>query len=495
MRKIIYAILLVLFVLVYSCDSLETDFNEALPDRYTLTTNVVPEEGGALLPSDGEYLAGERRQIIAQPAEGYVFGHWSGDLSGESNPNSIQFNSNRSVTAHFSLRDYSLNLEINGNGAVNETIVERTSTVTVRLEAEAEDEWYFDRWEGDLTGSGNPETITIDWDEEKSIKAIFLEIPPEEYTVTLSTQGNGSVDRDPNKDIYIDGDVVILTAKASLGWKFLEWRGDLSGSSNPKSVVVDADKQITAVFERKTVVEHSVIISIEGSGSVEKDPDRQTYLAGEEVALLANAASGWKFSKWQGDQSGSQNPVTLVVDTDKQIKAVFEPETDYSVTVDMVKFYIREMKLDGARTTRDFNTRDFILNVPLDGTPFEITHVTIPQGFYDELELDIKKPGNRVDVDDSDFRDRTGSYSVVVKGIYDGADFTYRSTEDFNIDVDISPHLEISGGQRSLIALTIDFNRWFIDKDGRFLNPNDSRNRKEIDKNIEDSFSDFEDDF
>ncbi|WP_411289513.1 InlB B-repeat-containing protein, partial [Rhodohalobacter sp.] len=270
---------------------------------------------------------------------------------------------------------------------------------------------------------------------------------------------------------------------------------DLSGSTNPASIVVDDDMEITAVFDEVVENEYTLTVSTEGSGSVNKDPDKENYSEGEEVTLTANSDTGWTFSEWRGDLSGSSNPETIIVDEDKQITAVFDEEPDFGISVQEVKFYIREMDLEGARRTDDFKTKDFILNVPIDGSPFEITHVDIPNGFYEELELDIKKPESKADIDDSDFRDGSGSYSVVVKGMFNGVDFTYRSSEDYDIEVELNPHLEIKSGQTEIIALTLDFDGWFMRSDGGFLDPNDSGDRKQIEKNIEDSFSDFEDGF
>jgi len=414
-------ILLVLLFLTFACDSHQGAFEDTVPNFYTLTAEASPEEGGTIHPSGGEFLAGNGVLIEAQPAEGFVFENWEGDLTGNSNPEYIQFSTNRTVTANFSQRNFELNITNSGNGLVRETVVERSSSsVTIRLDAEAGEGWIFDRWEGDLSGSSNPETITIEEDEEKSVTAIFIEIGVEEYSLAINTEGEGTVDRNPDKSSYTDGENVTLTANATIGWIFKEWQGDLSGSNNPETITVDKDKQITAVFE---------------------------------------------------------------------------VDLDYGINIGEVKLYIREMELGGARRTKDFKTKDFILNLPLDGTPFHITHVNIPAGYYDELELDIKKPSNSVTIDDPDFRDGSGRYSLVVNGTFNGVDFTFRSDEDFEIDVDFSPHLEISSGQTSVFAIDIDFKSWFMGRDGEFLDPDASRNANRINKNIEDSFSDFEDGF
>ena len=488
-------IFLVLLFMTFACDSHQGAFEDTVPNLYTLTTQVSPEEGGTIQPAGGEFLEGNSVEIVANPAEGYVFDYWEGDLTGSSNPEVIRFVSNRTVTAHFTLRDYDLSVEIVGSGIVNETVVERSSSVTVRLDAEAEDGWSFDRWEGDLSGSSNPETITIEEGEEKSIKAIFVEDAADGYSLTINTEGEGTVDRDPDKSSYTEGEEVTLTASAASGWSFKEWQGDATGSTNPVTITLDEDKNVTAVFEQDDPDEFTLTVNTQGEGTVDRNPDKSTYTDGEEVTLTASAAFGWSFKEWQGDLSGSNNPETIIIDEDKQITAVFEQIVDFGITIGEVKLYIKEMELGGARSTRDFKTKDFILNLPLDGTPFHITHVQIPAGFYEELELDIIKPSNSVTIDDPDFKDGTGRYSLVVNGTFNGVDFTFRSDEDFQIDVDFRPHLEIKSGQTSVIAIDVDFEGWFRGEDGELLDPNDSRNAEQININIEDSFSDFEDKF
>jgi hypothetical protein len=420
MRRSVLPIFLVTIAVAFSCDSSQSAFDESLPGFYTLTTQVSPDGGGTLQPSGGEFLSGNGVQIVARPAEGYVFDRWEGDLTGNSNPNFIGFNSNKTVIAHFTRRNFNLNLTIVGGGTVRETVVDQASTVTVELVAEAEEGWSFNRWEGDLSGNNNPETMTIEEGEQKSVTAIFLEDSAAEYTLS---------------------------------------------------------------------------VTVEGEGSVDKNPDNSSYTAGDQVTLTANAAIGWMFKEWQGALSGSSNPGTVLIDDDKQVTAIFAVDPDFGITIQEVKLFIKEMELGGARRTRDYKIKDFILNLPLDGSPFQITHVQIPSGFYDEVELDIKKPGKSVTIDDSDFIDGSNRYSLVVNGVFNGADFTFRSDEDFQIDVDLNPHLEITRTKTSIIGITVDFEGWFRGEGGAFLDPNDSRNAERINKNIEDSFSDFEDGF
>jgi hypothetical protein len=258
---------------------------------------------------------------------------------------------------------------------------------------------------------------------------------------------------------------------------------------------MDNDKSVTAVFEQDAAEEYTLTVRVEGEGSVSRNPDRSSYTDGEDVELTARPASGWSFKEWKGALSGSNNPETIVMDQDKSITAVFEQDSVMEIVIDEVKLYIKEMEMDGARNTKDFKTSNFVLNLPLDGSRFRITHTEIPAGFYNELELKIEKPKKNEDVDDPDFKDGSNRYSLVVNGVYNGQQFIFRSTEDFEIDVDMNPHLQIAEGQNTVIAIDIDFEGWFRQSNGEILNPSDSRNKEQINKNIEDSFSDFEDDF
>lgn len=68
------------------------------------------------------------------------------------------------------------------------------------------------------------------------------------YTLTTSTTGNGSVTLTPSGGTYNDGDTVTVEAVPDSGWSFDSWSGDLSGSTNPETVTMDADKTVTATF-------------------------------------------------------------------------------------------------------------------------------------------------------------------------------------------------------------------------------------------------------
>ncbi len=69
-------------------------------------------------------------------------------------------------------------------------------------------------------------------------------------------------------------------------------------------------------------------ISPDGAGLV--SPSSGTYAAGTTINLFAVATGNYQFSQWQGDASGVNSPVTIVMNSDKDITGYFVlPSVDY----------------------------------------------------------------------------------------------------------------------------------------------------------------------
>jgi len=70
----------------------------------------------------------------------------------------------------------------------------------------------------------------------------------------------------------------------------------------------------------------SVSVNPSQAGSV--SPATGEYESGEQVTLTASPTSGYTFDYWGGGASGSSNPVTITMNSDKTITAYFEPLDD-----------------------------------------------------------------------------------------------------------------------------------------------------------------------
>ena len=105
----------------------------------------------------------------------------------------------------------------------------------------------------DFDGDGD-----IDCDDFDAFAAVWTAIgdptPPDAcdpryYHVTVTVEGQGSVQCDPADEFVGAGTSVNLLAEAAEGWEFVRWGRDVSGSDPNTSVVINADTHIIAIFD------------------------------------------------------------------------------------------------------------------------------------------------------------------------------------------------------------------------------------------------------
>ena len=142
---------------------------------YALTTNASGAGSVDRNPDLPAYLPATEVELTASPDPGYMFDHWSGDLSGNNNPDTILMDSDKTITAFFLTLNCTLTVNVDGNGAVvknpDSPFYPRNSAV--ELTAVPDSGWRFDHWGGNLWGSQSPDTIIMNGD--KTVTAYFLE--------------------------------------------------------------------------------------------------------------------------------------------------------------------------------------------------------------------------------------------------------------------------------------------------------------------------------
>ena len=77
------------------------------------------------------------------------------------------------------------------------------------------------------------------------------------YTLTVNVTGPGSVAKSPDASSYALGTVVTLTATPTTGYAFTGWSGDLTGSTNPTIITMEANKTVMATFSAALVLSSS----------------------------------------------------------------------------------------------------------------------------------------------------------------------------------------------------------------------------------------------
>ena len=155
---------------------------------------------------------------------------------------------------------------------------------------------------------------------------------PPEWTLSTSVTGNGIIEKNPAQSTYTDGDYVLLTAKADSGWTFSHWELGIGGSTNPYNLLMNGDKSVRAVFTQNTYI---LTISIIGNGHVSKSPDTATYTHGQVVTLTAIPLAGWSFDHWSVDITGTTNPDTVTMTTNRAVTAWFTQDV-YTLSISRV---------------------------------------------------------------------------------------------------------------------------------------------------------------
>lgn len=124
----------------------------------------------------------------------------------------------------------------------------------------------------------------------ETITITVEQAPPDLYTLTVNTVGQGSVSINPDQASYTAGTTVELTAIPAGDWSFSGWSGAVAEADNPVSVMIDEDKVITATFTRNSPPSGGggggggMPVSSGGSGSGGTDTKRFTAVSGSVTA-------------------------------------------------------------------------------------------------------------------------------------------------------------------------------------------------------------------
>jgi uncharacterized repeat protein (TIGR02543 family) len=70
----------------------------------------------------------------------------------------------------------------------------------------------------------------------------------------------------------------------------------------------------------------TLTMSPSSGGTVSKSPDQTSYHLGDTVQLTATPAANYTFTGWSGDMTGSVNPVTITINGDMTVMAIFDNE-------------------------------------------------------------------------------------------------------------------------------------------------------------------------
>ncbi|MFK7774314.1 MAG: chondroitinase-B domain-containing protein [Saprospiraceae bacterium] len=102
------------------------------------------------------------------------------------------------------------------------------------------------------------------------------------FSLRINLEGFGAVSLDLPLAQYADGTEVTLTAMPSENYLFTEWSGDINGTTNSTTIIMDSHKEVTAHFDIDPTGLNQTAIEKESMAKVFPNP------IGEEINLTFN---------------------------------------------------------------------------------------------------------------------------------------------------------------------------------------------------------------
>jgi hypothetical protein len=239
---------------------------------YTLTlTNNGTATGGSFNKA-GTLAHGTNATVTATPSAGYLFGSWSGNASGSTNPFTLLMNGNKTVGASF-VQD---TRDPDADGLTN------YQEIIVRLT--------------------NPNTADTDGDGVKDGQEV--------------TDGTNPLVTDSDGDGLSDGDEKTRTTNPLLA----DTDGD--GYSDSYEVQFSTNPKLASSIP-------TFLLNLANNGTTTGGAfsNAGTLAHGTNATLTATPLPGYLFGSWTGDATGSTNPLILLMDSDKSVGATFVEDT------------------------------------------------------------------------------------------------------------------------------------------------------------------------
>jgi len=304
------------------------------PAKFTVNVSASPADKGTVskTPDQNQYNYDEEVTLVAVPVAGWVFAGWSGDVTGTTNPVTVNVTQNMNVVATFA-QSFTVTTSANpvqgGSVTVSPAKPSYEPGEQIQVTAVANSGYGFANWSGDLSGSNPIETVIVNGNLN-----IVANFSAAQYTFNATANGNGSVDWVPNKALYGDGEIVTVTATPAAGHYLVGWTGDVAPTSvNPLEVTINGNTSVTANF--LPITYYTLTTSAVGGGAVTRDPELTQYPAGTQVTLTAVPDAQKRFAGWSGSATGMTNPLTITVNGNMTVVATFEDDV-YPLTTTVV---------------------------------------------------------------------------------------------------------------------------------------------------------------
>jgi len=338
--------------------------------------NITSGSGGNVLfesDNSGGLTHFSSHELNASANMGFQFNQWVGDtdqlVSGPYAPNNkVLIEGPLSLRAEFSLIEYKLNLSSTGDGTPTGpdffTINDNTSITAFAFPGAR-----FTHWSGDtdylLNHLSSQTYIEIDHNSIPKDLELVANFVPENYQVSLQTEGNGSTDillstgevfyKTTTQSLSVNSATQLtLDAYADNGWTFSNWRGlpDLADLYNPIAYIdqyssiayfyPSSDLNLTAEFKIIEYDDTQIVLTPDiGGNAILESESTGKFKHFSSYDINATPDRGYEFTGWALDSPdetflafSKDNPNNrLKIGGEIEINATFSP-IDYEIDLD-----------------------------------------------------------------------------------------------------------------------------------------------------------------
>jgi uncharacterized repeat protein (TIGR02543 family) len=303
---------------------------------YTLTMAVNPGGSGTTDPAAGDHsvVDGTVVNLTATAASGYVFVNWTGGVANPSSPTTtVTVNANKTVTANFAVaRTLTIGVSPAGGGTTSPGAGTHTYAhgTMASISAYPAVGYRFLNWSGDVANPNSAST-TVTMDADKAVIANFKRTY--NLTMSVSPSGGGSTSPAAGVHTFDEGSVVNLSATPAIGYRFVNWTGDVANPNSANtSVTMNSSKTVRANFIRQ----YNLTIAANPPAGGSTSPVTGTYTVddGTVVSLTAAPSSGYVFVNWTGEVANPNSAgTTVTVNANKTVTANFSHQYTLTVSV------------------------------------------------------------------------------------------------------------------------------------------------------------------
>ncbi len=257
-------------------------------------TNYILPDCGFTAPADQEFKAWEIGGTEYRVGDSYT-------VLGDTEIKALWENSVITPTT------YTVTVGNDGNGTGTATPSTAVAGTTIILTATPNTGYHFKEWQvisGGVSIKDNKFTMPNDNVEVKAIFEKDAPPAPTEFTITVKTEGNGTVSASHAKAVA--GTEITLTATPDKGYHFKEWQVMSGGVTikDDKFTMPSANVEVKAIFEKDAPpAPTEFIVTFDGNGGTSSVGSMTT--TNQKLTSLPSASrSKHSFDGWYTDKSG-----------------------------------------------------------------------------------------------------------------------------------------------------------------------------------------------